>query len=323
MTKFIGQLADFGIAKETVRGTPESTATFWIPKMTLTLDDTIEQAIDENSIGVIEDATDAKVVHKVAVGEVEGKISDKSIGLFLLSLLGTVSTSGPSDSAYTHTFSVAQSAQHQALSLFVDDGNQDYKYALGMVTSMDISAEVGQIIQFKAGLRSKIGATATLTPSYSAENLFLAQHVTFKIAATQAGLDAASATNIRSISLTIDSNVEDDRALGSVAPVDILNKHFMIEGEMELVFDDEAIKTAMLADTVKALRIDIVNSDVLIGSSSTPALRFDLHSVKFSEFARNYDNTEIVTASVKFKAFYKLADSKMVTCRLINAQSSY
>ena len=42
MSKFIGALADVGIAKEAVRGTAESSASFWIPKMSLTMDDVIE-----------------------------------------------------------------------------------------------------------------------------------------------------------------------------------------------------------------------------------------------------------------------------------------
>lgn len=323
MTKFIGATADVGIKKEGTRGTAETSADFYLPKMNLTYDDVIEQAQDENTIGVIEDMVGAKVVGKVAEGEIEGKISDKAIGLLLYALLGAKAVSGPTDSAYTHTFTVAQSSQHQALTFFVDDGNQDYKYALGMLKSMEVMAEVNKFVNFKIGVRSKVGETATLTPSYTAENNFLAQHATFKIATTQSGLDAASATNIRMVSLKIEKNVEDDRALGNIAPVDILNKQIAIEGELELVFDDEAIKTAMLADTEKALRIQLNNADVLIGSTSTPKLTFDLHSVKFSGFKRNYGNGDVATASVQFKAFYKIADSKMITVTLINAQTSY
>ncbi len=323
MTKFIGALADVGIKKEAVRGTAETSADFYLPKMSLTYDDIIEQADDENTIGVIEDMVDRKVVGKMAEGEIEGKISDKAIGLLLYALLGAKAVSGPTDSAYTHTFTVAQSAQHQSLTFFVDDDNQDYKYALGMLKSMEIQAEINKFVNFKIGVRSKVGATATLTPSYTAENNFLAQHMVFKTATTQSGLTAASAINIRSVNIKIDKNVEDDRALGSVAPVDILNKQIAIEGELEIVFNDETFKTDMLADTAKAMRIEMNNTDVLIGATSTPKLTIDLHSVKYSNFKRNYSNGDIVTASVQFKAFYKIADSKMVTVTLINAQSSY
>lgn len=323
MSKFIGALANIGIAKEAVRGTAESSASFWLPKMSLSVDDIIDQVVDENTIGVIEDATDAKLIHKVCEGEIEGKIGDKSIGLLLYALFGSKAVSGPSDSAYTHTFTIGQSAQHQSLTFFQDDANQDYKYALGMITKFDLNVELKKFAMFKIGFRAKAGATATLTPSYSAENSFLPQHGVVKIATTQSGLDAASAFNLRAVKLSFNPNVEDDNTIGSTAPADILNKQFSAEGELEIVFNDETFKTALLADTAKALRVQLNNTDVLIGSSSTPVLTVDFHSVKFSEFKRNYGNGDVVTASVKFKAFYKLADSKMITCTLINGQSSY
>lgn len=323
MSKFIGATVDFGIAKEAVRGTAETTALYWLPKVSLSLDDMIENANDENSIGVIEDIQGINLVYKYAEGEIEAKVGDKSFGLILLATLGSLSTGTISDSAYPHTFTVLQSSQHPSLSLFVDDANQDYKHALGMITSLEVNGETGQIINYKAGFRAKVGATATLTPSYSAETLFLAQHITVKTATTQAGLDAAGAIVVRSFNLKIEKNVEDDKNLGTTEPTDILNKQFAVEGSIDFVFDANTIKTEMLASTVKALRIQLDNTDVLIGSTSTPRIQFDLHAVKWGEFTRNYGNGDIVTASVPFKAFYKLADAKMITVVLRNAVASY
>lgn len=323
MSKFIGATVDFGIAKETARGTAEATASYWLPKVSLSLDDMIENANDENSIGVIEDIQGINLVYKYAEGEVEAKVGDKSFGLILLATLGSLSTSGPTDSAYLHTFTVLQSAQHPALSLFVDDANQDYKHALGMIKTLEINAETGSIINYKASFRAKIGATATLTPTYSAENLFLAQHIVVKTATTQAGLDAASAIVVRSVNLKIEKNIEDDKNLGSLEPTDILNKQFAVEGSLDLVFDATTMKTEMLASTVKALRIELNNADVLIGATSTPRVQFDLHAVKWGEFTRNFGNGDIVTVTVPFKAFYKLADAKLITATLRNAVVSY
>lgn len=323
MTKFIGRLADIGIAKEAVRGTAETNVDFYLPKTSLTLDDGIEQVIDESSIGVIEDSPNASVIAKFAEGEIEGNILDKSFGLVLLAALGSVSTAGPSDSAYTHDFSVLQGAQHPSLTLFLDDPNQDYKYALAVISSLDIDVMLGAYAKYKAAFRSKVGATATLSPSYSAENHFLPQHGSVKIATDLSGLDAASAINVRSVKLTIDKNIEDDRKLGSLDPVDILNRQFSVEGSLELVFDGNTFKTQLLADTAQALRIRLTNSDVLIGSSSVPQLTIDLAKVKFSKFEKNYENDGIVTATVDFKGHYSLADTSMITAELINAQSSY
>jgi hypothetical protein len=324
MTKFIGRLADVGIAKESVRGTAESSADFWLPKLSLSIDDGIDQAVDESSLGIIEDSTGASIVAKYAEGDVEGNVKDQSIGLLLLAALGSVSTTGPSETTvYTHAFSVLESAQHPSLTLFVDDPNQDYKYALGMLRSLELDVMLGAFAKFKAAFRAKVGATATLTPSYSAENFFLPQHGSVKIASDLSGLGAASTIAVRSLKLTIDKSPEDDRKLGSVDAADILNKQFSVAGTLELVFDDETFKTAMLGDTAKAMRIALVNSDVTIGDDLHPSLTIDLAKAKFSKFERKYGNDDVVTATVDFKAFYSTGDTSMISASLVNTQSSY
>lgn len=324
MSKFIGRLADVGFAKEAVRGTAETAATYYLPKLSLSYDDEIMQVVDESSVGVIEDSPTAVVVGKLAAGEIEGNIYDKSIGLLLLNALGSVSTSGPSQTTvYTHTFSVGQDAQHDSLTLFVDDPNQDYKYALAMIESLGFDIAIAKFSTFTAAFRSKIGATATLTPSYTAENAFLPQHGTLKTATDLSGLGAASTIDIRSIKLNISKNIEDDRKLGSTDPSDILNKQIAVDGTIELIYDAQTFKTEMLADTQKAMRIRLSNTDVTIGSSLNPQLTIDLAKVKFGKFTRNYGNDDITTVTAEFKAFYSISDSKMITMELINTAVSY
>jgi hypothetical protein len=324
MTKFIGRLADIGIAKEAVRGTAETSASFYLPRTSLSINDGINQAIDESTVGVIEDSPGAAVIAKFAEGEIEGHIFDKSFGLILLASLGSVSTTGPAQTTvYTHAFSVLQSAQHPSLTLFLEDPNQDYKYALAVLETLDLEVMLGQYATYRAAFRSKVGATATVTPSYVAENHFLPQYGSLKTATNLAGLGAATAIEIRSFKLSVNKNVEDDRKLGSTDPADILNKQFAVEGSIELVFNDNTFKTEMLADTAKAMRLRLTNTDVTIGTSLNPQLTLDLAKVKFSSFERKYENDGIVTATVEFKGFYSVSDASMMTAELINTQTSY
>ena len=324
MTKFIGRLADIGIAKEASRGTAETSVDFYLPKVSLSIDDGIEQAVDESSIGVIEDSPNASVVAKYAEGEIEGNIYDKSFGLILLAALGDTTVSGPTEtSVYTHTFSVLQSAQHPSLTLFFDDPNQDYKYPLAVLSSLELDFVLGQYARYTASFRSKKGETATLSPSYSAENHFLPQHIAVQYATSVSGLASPTTVNVRSAKITIEKNIEDDRKLGSLDQADILNKQLSVEGSLELVFDAETFKTQMLADTSLALRIVATNSDVTIGSTLHPKLTITLAKVKFSNFERDFDNDGTVTATVDFKGHYSLGDTAMITAELVNTQASY
>jgi len=322
--KFIGRMADIGFAKETTRGTAVTTAAFWLPKLSMSYDDGVEQTVDESSLGIIEDATEAQVTGRFAVGELEGNIYDRSFGLLLLATQGAVSTSSPAETTvYTHTFTTAQSAQHQSLTVLLDDNNQDYNYALAMVENLDLDFAVGQMGKFTAGFRSRVGVTATNNPSYTVENRFLPQHINLQFATNLAGLSSPTVVNVTSAKISIKKNIEDDRRIGSVDQVDILNKQFAVEGSVEMVFDANTFKTQMLADTPLAVRLELINTDVTIGTTLTPRIRFTMPRVKFSEFTKNYENDGIVTATVSFKALYSVADSSMLTTELRNTQVSY
>jgi uncharacterized protein YjfI (DUF2170 family) len=328
MAKGIGRKINLGIAKEATRGTAEANATFWLQKITAALEEKKEFAQQEQSIGVIEDAIGADIVKAFAQGEFTIPVSDKTIGLILLATLGSVSTQAntPETGVNTHTFSVAQNAQHPSLTLFIDDtlSGQDYKHALGMIESLELKYERGKYIEATVNVRAKKGTTAVLTSSFTAENLFRSKDVTFKLASDLSGLDAASATQIKSLSLKIDKNLEDDDVLGSVDPVDFLNKHFVITGNFEAIWNSEAeFKTQFLAGAAKAMRIDLKNTDVTIGTSTNPQLQIDLAKVIFQELTRPFNNNDIVMQTLAFKGYYSLSDAKAIEAKLINTQSSY
>jgi hypothetical protein len=325
MTKAIGRLVNLGIGKESSRGTAV-VPTYWLFKSDLNYQEKFEQAVEDSSVGVIADAIDAQTTKRWAEGSFGGDIKDKSIGLILLSLFGSVSSALKSGESivYEHTFSLGNSAQHPSLTLGIDDPWQDYQFALAMIESLEIKYERGKFVAFTANFKSKKGATATLTTTYTAENSFRPQDFVFKMASSLSGLSAASATTIKSATLKFEKNLEIDEVLGSIDPADILNKQFSCTGTIEAIFEDEAtFKTIALGDTAKALRFDIKNTSVAIGTSANPELQIDLAKVKFSEITRATPIGDLVKQTLGFKAFYSLGDSKMFSAILINLAASY
>jgi len=111
MSKGIGRLIQFGIAKETVRGTPESTATYWIPFSELDINEKFSLINDDQSRGVIEDAVGQSKTKEWAEGAVKAPIGDKHFALLLNSILGSLSTGANADASGTikdHTITVAK-----------------------------------------------------------------------------------------------------------------------------------------------------------------------------------------------------------------------
>ena len=329
MAKGIGRRVQVGFAKETSRGTAESAAEYWLPWAELSVDDKDERVQLNQSYGVIEESLGEEIVKQWAELTLGGPVSDTTLGLLLLAVFGGLSSDANADASgnvYDHTYSVGQSAQHQALSLFVDDplGGQDYKHALGMIDTFELTYERGEYIRFNAGLRALKGETATLTPSTTAENRFRPQDLTFKVASAKSGLTGASAVVIKSATITIEKNLEDDDVLGNVAPVDFLNKQFMISGTIEAMWQNESdFKTASLAGTDKALRFDLVDSNTTIGTAANPQLRIDLAKVNFRPVTRAIALDDMIMQTVEFKAHYSTADTEMVEAILTNLVTSY
>jgi hypothetical protein len=328
MAKGIGRLFQVGLAKETTRGTLQSSATFWIPFSELTLDDKDTKIFDEQAYGVIEDTVGSLITKQWAEASLKAPIGDKHFGLVLLSALGSVSSALHAGESviYDHTLNVAQSSQHQSLTLFLDDPltGADYRHALGIVDSLEITYELGKFIEYSASMRARKGVASTLTPANTAENRFIHKHLTFKIASNLAGLGAGTAISLKSLSLTISKNIEDDDVLGSIAPNDFLNKQFTIEGKLEAMWQNESdFKTNALAATTKAIRIELVNTDVTLGVASNPTVRIDLAKATFTEVTRPIQINDMVKQSVSFKAHYSTSDAKMVTALITNQNSSY
>jgi hypothetical protein len=323
MTTQIGRLINVGYALEGTRGTAEDSAAIWQPKVEFDFNPRADYVVNESGLGVIDSRSDAKVVEKLGEGSIGGIVYDKAFGYLLAACMGTWSTGVVSDSAYTHSFTRLNTNQHPALTLFVDDQNTDEKYALAMLSQLTINAVLKDYVRFNAGFMSKFPTATSSTPSYSAENTFLAQHVGVKFASTVAALGTASEVNLRAINLTINKNVEDWQNLGSDEPADIVNKNFSVSGDFEALFDDETYRDYVTGGTKMACLITIENTDDLIGTASHPKLEISLAPMSFRDWGKNTGQDDITTQTVAFDGNFGLTTSKTVSIQLVNAQSQY
>lgn len=324
MAKFVGRLIDLGIGRETSRGTGVAPA-FWVPKINFSFEDKVVKARSLVGLGKLADSEEALVTTKYGQGDLEGEIRDKSFGLFLYGLLGTSSPSGPVDSAYTHAFSVNNVAAGVSLTFVVKDPNNTEMHKLCMINSLEITAALDEVVKFVASFLGKQSVGSSGTASYTAENKFTKKHLSFKVAANLAGLDAASAVSLKNLRLTISKNVVLDDVLGTAEPEDVLARALSIEGELTLNYEDETWKNYMKTPTDRAVEIKLTNTDATIGVSTNPSLTLRFPKVDFFDWEPSYALDEIVTQKVSFKANYDVSGGNEIisTCQLVNAQVSY
>lgn len=325
MTKIIGRLKDLGVAKESSRG-GGATPTFALPKVNFNLDNKVVKARTRSSYGNIGmDGNQALVAKEWAEGDLEMDMYGKSFGLFLYALLGGVSTSGPSDSAYTHTFTLSNTNQHQSLALSIKESSLSTRmYKLAMINSLSIEITPEEAVKVTVNFMSKKGVDSSYTATYAAENKFIGRDLVFKLASLTSGLAAASNIPLKRLVINFEKNTLLDHSLGTVQPLDILNQGFRITGEVELDYQDRTYADLMSDGTYKAVRIQLTNMRNLIGASTRDTFKLDLSRVEFDSWEQDSANDEIVKQKFNFTALYDITNNDIInSCTLINAQASY
>ena len=191
------------MAKESSRGTAQGSASYWTPWNDLTLDEKKEFAVDAQTYGVIEDSVALTQTKKYAQGSIGGNLLDQSSGLLLLSIFGGYAhaTHSGETAVYDHVFTVGESAQHQSLTFFLHDplAAADYSYANGVVEKLELSMALKKFVEYAASVKAQSGASqSAFSPATTAENRFVPQYMTAKLASAYSTITAAAAPPSRS-----------------------------------------------------------------------------------------------------------------------------
>ena len=294
-----------------------------MPKTVLSFDDKVTKVRSALSYGTINAfGNQSLVAQKWAEGSLEGDVMDKAFGILLLATLGTVN-SASFNGAYKHTYTLQEDNQHDSLSLRIDEPSGDLLFALAMIDKMELDFKPDDVVTFKVDFKSKSSAGSVESATYVAQNKFLGRHLAFKVATDTTGLTAASAISLKSLKLVFTKNLMLDQALGTVQPEDILNKQFQVTGTIELNLQDRTYANYMLDASYKAVRMDLVNTDVTIGTTN-PAFRLDLSRVEFDAWEPKRENDSIASQKIEFNALYDITNSNVINdCYLVNAIASY
>lgn len=313
MTKFVGRRGIFGLAKEASRGVGLS-PTEWLPRVTASFEDKTDTARESEGLGQLADSDSNHVLRRYAEGEIEFEMNDRTIGMFLTSLIGAspVITGGPT---YTHTYTLSSSNQHQSLSVYYEDPDIFKLYKNAVVDSIHIVAEPDAIVRCTVSLKSKASNDWTdRTQDFTTtKNKFLQQHVQIKLASAVGSLAAATPLSVKSLDLTIAANADFDKVLGTAEPEDILNHQFSVEGSLTLNKEDDTYRGYMLNGTYRAM-------DITFLRSSSSILQFQFPRIDFTEWEQDRSLDDIVTQTINFKGNYDAANALAIisTCILTN-----
>ena len=325
MAKIIGRREAVGVGLEAVRGTGVA-ATYLIPKTNYAFEDKANKARSGEGFGHISgEGTQSIVASQFSEGSIDAEVGAKYFPVILSAVFGTIS-SAAEGADYKHTVVLDNDNTHPTLSIHVDSDNGDLLYEFCMIDSFELSVEQDEIVKFNAGIKGKVsvGTVFDSTSLLAKDYKFVSRELEFKIAATTAGLAAATAICLKSLNITVNKNTDFDWCLGTLEPGDILNKQVTIQGAIELNYDDRVWANYMLDGDYKAIGIKLTNNRETCDGAETPEFYLELPICDLSEWEAPRTNDEIITQTINFTALYDIANNRLISsCYVINDIDSY
>lgn len=288
----MGIQTQLGVKDETTWGTAVTPDRFF-PLLTEGIKEQIDRLeSDARRAGLTVQRSDISIpIYKGSAGAVEIPIMSKSFGFWLKHLLGAVATAGPTDSAYTHTGTVASlkgdSFTAQINRPFHDsETNQAFTFEGGKVTSWEIMLGVDEEAKLSAecDFENYSTATALATASY-ASGLELMSWAHSESTLTIAGTQVP----VTSFKLSCDNALKTDRHYirgSGLKKEQVANAWREITWELTADWDSLTQYNRVITTTNAgqyAQIIATVKAPTLIGLSSYPALTITIPAARFDE----------------------------------------
>lgn len=323
--EFIGRRVSVGLGLESTYGTEVAPA-IWPRHMKLDFQRKTTRIENESAMGRVEGVNDSAIVEQWAEGTLEGKVYDTSIGYLLYNIFGTLVTSDNADAnaaVKDHTFDVAQTNIAKSLTIARTDPLSSRRHGMGTLDGLDITVEQGGWAMVSAPIKAKFGTDSALTAAYVAENSFTSKHVTVKIATNTGGLAAATALAIKSLKLSIRRDSTLFTPMGAIDPSAINTGRWVANGEFTLRYTDTTTEAIAFANTIQAMSIALINTDVTIGTSTNPSLTFTAPKVRLNTWEMSDGLDDIVEQTVGFTCELDSTAGYMLRAVLVNITASY
>ena len=324
-----GEDINLGIARETVRGTPETPSTY-IPARTPT---GITLIVDKTPVretrGTGMSSQGAVMVQKRAEGDLEFNVRNGTIGFLLLSLLGKVTTSA-AGAAYSHLFEILTgNPQNPTLTLGLSQlGQQDYEYAQCIVTALEIKTPVNDLVNASAKFIGKGESThIDYTVAFPSTDYYFRHYdVVIKIADVVANLGAASALALKEFSLNIVNNGRVNQNIGELNPSDVLALMMEVTGSFSTDYNGETLHDIYADEAYRAMSITMTRTDIDIdsgGGTVRPTITFIMPKVSLTKRDSDRPIDDISGENIEFMAHFDETTGYGIQATVLNNIANY
>lgn len=329
MAYLLGESITMGVAVEASRGTAVAPTDFIPARTASDVVKLVEKTMIKETRASKFGTYGAEITHSRAEGEVEFNLKNRTIGYFLKSLLGSVSSAlkGGETVVYNHTFNIlTNSPANPTICLaLAQEGFQDYEYNGVMVTKLDIEAKMDDVVTVKAGFIARDEAEhADYTPSFNSNDYLFRNHdFKVKLATSLGGLAGATALPLKEFKLSMANNGKANHVVNAISPDDVLAGVSEIGGSIKFDYIDKTYYDYYKNNTPLYMEISAINTGQAIGVASNPSMVVTLYKVSLTSYKADRPIDDIVSQSIDFNAHYSTADSKAVQVVLTNEKATY
>lgn len=325
MSKTGGTQVHVGIGMESAAAPGVAVAeAYFIPWADFSLQGVSEKEMFTSARGIRNSASNSMIRRKYSQGSV-GFVPNVEVAPFFLALaLGSVASSGISDSAYTHTFTVqnANASMRTATVTVEDGGVQTAQYLNCVCNTLNLEVSDGYA-RMTAELIGQFPTTDTVSESYSRETEFAYHQMTVKFGTSISNAAGNSATPLKSFALNINNNVLLDEAFlsGSNGITDggLVAGRFQATGSYSLHFENTT-ELAKYQDNTKNAAI-VTFEGALIGATSKETIQFKLGRLVLTSPPVEYNLDGLLVLNQEFEIEFDATDAE-VTAIVINDQEN-
>jgi hypothetical protein len=322
MAKTSGTQVHVGLGIESYAAPGTAVAeTIFLPWTEYSMQGISEKSMLVSSRGIRNMSSNSMIKRKYSQGSI-GVVPDVKNMPYLLSLaLGSCSSSGISDSAYTHTFTVNNTnATPRTATITTAEGSiQTVQYLNCVCNSLNIEVS-DDYAKATAEFIGKFPSSDTISQSYTQETNFAYHNYTAKFGTSLSAAAGNSATPLKGFTLNINNNTLLDEAFLSgsneITAGGLIQGRLEVTGSYTLHFSDTTELAKYQANTKNALIVTFEGA--LIGATSKETITFKLGKLVLTKPPVEYNIDGLLVLNQEFAVEYDATDLE-VTAVVINA----
>lgn len=299
--------------------------TVFIPWTDFSIQGVSEKDFFKSARGVRNESSNSIIRRRFSQGSFSFVPNVKNMPYAMSLMLGGVSSSGISDSAYTHTFITNNTnATPRTATITIEEGGVQtvqYLNCVGNSFSLEVSDTYAKATLEVIG---GFAGTDTISESFSSETEFAYHQMTVKFGTSLSNAAGNAATPLKSFSLNINNNVLLDEAFlsgaNTITAGNLVPGRLKVTGSYSLHFSNTTELAKYQANTKNAAIVTFEGA--LIGATSKETVQFKLGRLVLTAPPVEYNIDGLLILNQEFEVEYEATDLDIQAIVINNVNSA-